>query len=64
MRVEVDEARCEGHGMCEDAAPELFTLDDDGMVHVTHPEIPEQLRRRAEAGVRACPVAALTLIEM
>ena len=63
MRVQIDEARCEGHGQCEAAAPGLFHLDDDGMAHLTHPDIPENLRPAAEAGVRACPVAALLVVE-
>ncbi len=28
MRIVVDLRRCEGHGMCEKAAPELFELDE------------------------------------
>jgi ferredoxin len=59
MRVDVDRARCEGHGMCEDAAPEIFHLDDDGELEILLEEIPEHLQRKAEAAVRVCPVAAL-----
>lgn len=62
MRIQVDEHRCEGHGMCEEAAPELFVLDDEGMVQVARLDIGEDRRRAAEAGVRACPVAALLLV--
>ncbi len=61
MRVHVLEDRCEGHGLCEEAAPAVFELDDDGVAHVLHDPIPDALRRHAEAGVRVCPVAALTI---
>jgi ferredoxin len=59
--VAVDRARCEGHGMCEDAAPELFRLDDDGELQILAEEIPPELQRKAESAVRLCPVAALRL---
>ena len=30
MKVVVDELRCDAHGVCVDACPEVFALDDDG----------------------------------
>lgn len=62
VRIEVDTPRCEGHGLCEQAAPDLFALDDDGVVQVAAPHVDEARRPAAEAGVRACPVAALRLV--
>ncbi len=61
MKVSVDWDRCEGHGMCAEAAPETFELDDDGELHVLHEDVPEEHRRRVETAVRRCPVAALRL---
>lgn len=61
MRVVVDWDRCEGHGMCVDAAGELFRLDDDGVLHAETGEIPDDLQPRARAAVRLCPVAALRI---
>ena len=62
VKFELDRARCEGHGLCEEAAPNLLHLDDEGFP-VFDVESPneEQLVRAREA-VRACPVAALKLI--
>jgi len=59
MRIELDRARCEGHGMCEEAAPEMFRLDDDGELHLLRPDVPSDLQRKALSAVRLCPVAAL-----
>ncbi|MEV0218529.1 ferredoxin [Streptomyces sp. NPDC050704] len=59
MKLDADRARCEGHGLCEDVAPEVFELDDDAVVVLLHEEVPEELERKAEAGARVCPVAAL-----
>ena len=38
MRIEVDRSRCEGLGMCEAMAHELFEVGDDGFV-VVHDDI-------------------------
>jgi ferredoxin len=59
--IEVDQARCDGFGFCEQAAPELFALDDDGFVTVRLVDIPAELAAKAEAATRACPVAALRI---
>ncbi|MFE9645105.1 ferredoxin [Streptomyces sp. NPDC006365] len=59
VHIEVDESRCDGFGFCEQAAPEVFGLDDDGVVTVLLDDIPAELTDKAEAAARACPVAAL-----
>jgi ferredoxin len=68
MKIEVDRARCEGHGSCTAVAPEVYDLDDDAVVVVrvrgaiegaSAGEIPAELASDAEAGALACPVAAL-----
>lgn len=59
VRIEVDRDRCEGHGLCEQTAPQVYRLDDEGEVELLLQEVPPELRARAEAGARVCPVAAL-----
>jgi ferredoxin len=63
VRVEVDRDLCEGHGRCCEQAPEVFTMDDGGVMHIVLPTIPEDQRRRVEAAVRDCPRQALLLTE-
>ncbi|QGU03793.1 ferredoxin [Corynebacterium comes] len=61
-RIELDRPRCEGHGLCEEAAPHLMHLDDDGELIIDRAEIgPEDLDAARDA-VRVCPVAALKLV--
>ncbi|MEV4989546.1 ferredoxin [Pseudarthrobacter sp. LMD1-1-1.1] len=63
MRIELDRPRCEGHGLCEEAAPALMHLDDDGELVIDVPEVDgEQDVAAAKAAVRVCPVAALRLV--
>jgi ferredoxin len=59
MEIELNRDRCEGFGFCEDVAPEIFELDDDGELVVLIADVPEHLLPRAEEAIKACPVAAL-----
>lgn len=61
MHIEVKPNLCEGHGLCEQAAPAVYQLDDEGLVHIHPVVVPETLLAAAEAGARVCPVAALVV---
>lgn len=61
-RIEFDRDRCEGHGLCEQTAPEVYRLDDDCELELLVDEVPPELQVKAEAGARVCPVAALRLL--
>jgi ferredoxin len=63
MRIVLDRPRCEGHGLCEEVAPELMHLDDDGELVIDQPEVAEGSPEATTANlaVRVCPVAALRL---
>jgi ferredoxin len=63
LRVVVDRSRCEGHGQCQAQAPEVFEVDDDGFATILLDPVPSSLAGRALAGVRACPVVALSAVE-
>ncbi|MGW1711900.1 ferredoxin [Streptomyces sp. NPDC002156] len=58
-RILVDFDRCEGHGLCEQTAPEVFRLDDEGVLHLTGDEVAPSEESAVSAAVRVCPVAAL-----
>ena len=58
-RLHLDTNRCEAHGLCEQAAPDLVHLDDDDTLII---DVPGDLDAAHDA-VRACPVTALSLVE-
>ncbi|MGY1770403.1 ferredoxin [Blastococcus sp. SYSU D00813] len=58
-RVLVDRDRCLASGVCEVVAPDVFELDDDGVLQVRRPA--EDDRAAVEEAVRACPSGALVL---
>lgn len=61
MKVVVDWDLCEGHGQCEYAAPEVFTINDDGDLEVLDETPDESQRKPVEQAVRRCPVRALSI---
>lgn len=64
MKVVLDAKRCELHGECVIAAPEVFDIDEDGdVVSVIDPEPDERLRPKVEDALLMCPVAALRLAD-
>jgi ferredoxin len=62
LRIQLDQARCEGHGVCEEAAPQVYRLDDDGVPEILLDPVPEEFEALAESGARLCPVAALRTV--
>lgn len=62
MKVFVDELRCDAHGACVLACPEVFALgDDDDVVRVLVEEPDESLREKLVRAAQACPKAAITI---
>jgi ferredoxin len=61
MKIVFDRPRCEGHGLCEEAAPQLMHLDDDGELVIDTEFVDDADLEAAQAAVRVCPVAALRL---
>jgi ferredoxin len=64
MRIFVDQDRCEGHGQCVAAAPEIFEFDDDGLTVVVQDPVGPAAEEAARAAARRCPVAALHIEEL
>lgn len=64
MHIDIDLPKCEGHGLCEQVAPQVFGLDDEGYVYLkVEQPIPAELEEAAAAGARVCPVAALRVAQ-
>jgi len=62
-KLKADFGACQGYANCVDAAPEVYDIDDDGVVVLLREEITEEERPRIEEAARSCPVNALTIEE-
>jgi ferredoxin len=63
LNVIVDMERCEAHGQCVLAAPNVFTGFDDDSVLQYDPAPPESEREAVDVAISICPAAAIKLGE-
>jgi ferredoxin len=61
VRLKVDWARCDGHGLCAKIAPEMVQLDSQGYPAFLDMPVPFWLEREAQQAVEMCPAMALSL---
>lgn len=61
MRIVVDLDLCQGHGVCESEAPEVFRIGGDRKVEVLDAEPSEDQRAAVNAAVKYCPTHALAV---
>lgn len=63
LRIVVDMDLCQGHGVCESEAPEVFEVDRDRKVRVLDPSPDESQRSQLDLAVKYCPTHALSIVE-
>jgi ferredoxin len=65
MRLKIDLKLCQGHGVCEDEAPEVFRVVEKvgayDHVELVVEEPGEELRPKVELAVRYCPNRVLSI---
>jgi sterol 14alpha-demethylase len=62
--IRLDEALCQGHGVCESEASEVFVVPKRAVTVTILTESPDDaLRSAVEAAVRYCPTHALRIEE-
>ncbi len=63
LRIVVDMDLCQGHGVCESEAPDIFEVDRDRKVEVLEQSPGDEHRKSLELAVKYCPTHALSLVE-
>ena len=63
MKIIVDRDLCESNGLCVEACPEVFRIDDADRLVLLIEEPSEHLRAQVEQAVRICPRQALAIEE-
>jgi ferredoxin len=63
FRVVVDRDLCQGHGVCENEAPTVFSVSKQGDLTVLDETPPDHVRPQVELAVKYCPTHALSIVE-
>ena len=62
-RIVVDRDLCQGHGVCESEAPDVFEVSKERSVVVLDEMPGDDQRKAVAAAVKYCPTHALTIVE-
>ena len=60
-RVSIDRSLCNGYGVCEALAPDVFLLGDDGLAELRQGVSEDEAVREA---CDNCPMGAITLVKV
>ena len=60
MKITIDYASCDLHGLCTEAAPEIFEVGDDEILLIDE-EPDERLRPKALQAAVDCPKVAISV---
>jgi sterol 14-demethylase len=63
VRIVVDRDLCQGHGVCESEAPDVFSVSGKGELTVVDDTPAESMRSMVEQAVAFCPTKALRIEE-
>ncbi|ABE36536.1 4Fe-4S single cluster domain protein [Paraburkholderia xenovorans LB400] len=61
LYVRADRSRCCGYGLCAQLCPQVYKLDENGIVYLESDTVPRELESDAREGAAACPAEALTI---
>ena len=61
-KVVINKPACCGYGVCAEICPDVFKLDENGIVYVEDELVPAGLEDQAREGADACPQSALKLV--
>jgi len=63
LRVIADRSACCGYGVCAEICPEIYQVDEIGIVNLLQEIVPEGLEAKAKEAAAACPQSALRVAE-
>lgn len=61
LHITVDRSRCCAYGLCAQICPEIYKLDDDGIVYLEADHFPIEMQESAEEGAASCPAEAIVV---
>lgn len=64
LRVIADRSKCCGYGLCAQVCPQVYKLDESGLVYMDSDIVPAGLEEEAREGAACCPAEALVIEEV
>lgn len=61
-KVYADASLCCGYGLCAQMCPEIYKLDEGGIVYLESDTVPDELLEAAIEGAECCPAQALKVV--
>jgi ferredoxin len=62
VHIAIDEELCNGHAQCELSAPDVFTVNEDGIAVLLIHDPAAALRDDVQDAIRRCPESAITVV--
>jgi ferredoxin len=63
VKAVIDLALCQGHGQCQEAAPNVFEVRDDGYAYLVVDTIPAPEEANARDAASRCPAEAIRITD-
>lgn len=60
LLITVDRSKCCGYTLCATEAPDVYSIDDEGIA-VAPDSVPAELEEQARSGAFVCPESAIVL---
>lgn len=57
--IVIERSRCCGYGLCAAVCPEIYKLDENGIVFIDSEFVPAGLEEAAIEGAASCPAEAI-----
>ncbi|MBL7077554.1 MAG: ferredoxin [Kiritimatiellae bacterium] len=61
MKAIVNEAECVGCGLCVDACPEVFEMNEENIAEVIADPVPPEAEESCREAAENCPTGAISL---
>jgi ferredoxin len=62
-RIIFNRSTCAGIGLCEMHAPDVFKIDDDGLMTVQTPAVDGSRRAEIEEAAMSCPTQSIQIVD-
>lgn len=63
MKAVIDLELCHGHGQCQEAAPKVFEVHDDGYAYLLVDTIPADEEANTRDAASRCPTDAIRITD-